>query len=365
MPGPAKLTVATLDESRWRAEIVEDPDSNVFHKAMWFRQPDRPPGIVTIGGNEAPAPALLKLWRPEESGWRGEALTAATFGHRFNRFRDVEAGDVDGDGVPELVVGTHDTGVVAIVRRADGETWSAEVIDSAAATFVHEIELGDLDGDGAIEIYATPTAPNRLDHGLQPGRIVQYTHSETGWSAAAIMAWDDRHAKEITVADVDRDGRQELLAAVEQPAVGNSSSRQVEIIRVDHTQAGWSHNQVALLPAPGCRSLVVGDIDGDGWNEVVAGCGRTGVWLLEPGVRWSVARLDPAATSVETAVTLGDLDRDGVQEIYVAADDVRRVIRYRRRDAGFDRTELLELAPNAMTFGIEACLTDLAGPDHP
>jgi hypothetical protein len=359
-PGAAKLTIATRSGDGWRAEVVEDPDSNVFHKAMWFEQRDRPPGILTIAGNPAPAPALIKLWRRDPAGWRAAALAEATFGNRFNRFRDVEAGDLDGDGQPELVVATHDTGVVAVLRFGDG-AWTSEALDRSAATFVHEVELGDLDGDGRLEIYATPTAPNRLDRGVQPGRIVEYSPTAAGWTAVPVEVFDDRHAKEIMVADVDGDGRPELLAAVETAAPAGDSGLEVSIVRFDRTAAGWSSSRVADVPARGCRSLVAGDVDGDGRSEVVAGCGRSGLWLLEPGdPPWRVPRLDPSATAVETAVALADFDRDGVAEIYVAADDRRRVLGYRARGAGFERSELLEIAGDAMTFGLEACFIDSA-----
>ena len=40
--------------------------------------------------------------------------------------------------------------------------------------FVHEIEIGDVDGDGVLEVYATPSEPNRLDGKPQSGVVVRY-----------------------------------------------------------------------------------------------------------------------------------------------------------------------------------------------
>jgi hypothetical protein len=57
---------------------------------------------------------------------------------------------------------------------------------------------------------------------------------------------------------------------------------------------------------------------------------------------------------MELATTVADLDLDGVPEIYVAVDDRQRVVQYRPRDGGFERTELFVLSADAMTFSIES-----------
>ena len=355
-PGPARLTIAHLGEAGWTHEVVEDPESNVFHKAVAFGSFGETAEVLTIAGNAAPAPALLKLWHRGPIGWRSEVLVSATFGGNFNRFRDIEIGDLDGDGVLEFVVATHDNGVVAVMRRDSDQQWKSTVIDRAAATFVHEIELGDLDGDGVLEIYATPTAPNRMDQGTQPGRIVEYRLSNAGWSPAVVAAFDNRHAKEILIADVEGDGRDHLYAAVEPLAATSSGgARYTELVRFHRVESDWRVSTVARIPAPSCRSLVVGDVDGDGSSEMIAGCGRTGLWMLRPQeAGWQLTLIDDASTAVELATALADFDGDGASEIYVAADDQLMVRKYRWRDGGFERTDLLNLPGRTMTFGLEA-----------
>ena len=102
-------------------------------------------------------------------------------------------------------------------------------------------------------------------------------------------------------------------------------------------------------------------MDGDARPELVAGCGRAGVWLLRPGPPpWSALLVDDASTAVELATTLADLEGDGVQEIYVAADDQRVLRRYRWRDGGFERTSLVGLSASDMTFSVEPCLDQRA-----
>ena len=135
---------------------MEDPESRVFHKALCVATAAGP-RLLTIGATDA----LLKLWRVEQGRFVGETLWHPRFGGKWDRLRDVELGDLNADGKPELVVGTHDQGVIAVVSRA-GEGWQAREIYREAETFVHEIELGDVLGTGGL-----PTAFRGLQASLQ------------------------------------------------------------------------------------------------------------------------------------------------------------------------------------------------------
>src|SRR5690606_5640186 len=79
-PGPARLEILTRDGDTWRTELIEDPDSNVFHKALWWQPPNGEPGIITLGGMAA----SVKLWRRGESGWTSETIWTESFGGRFD-----------------------------------------------------------------------------------------------------------------------------------------------------------------------------------------------------------------------------------------------------------------------------------------
>ena len=81
------------------------------------------------------------------------------------------------------------------------DAWQDE-LDALPDTFVHEIEIGDLDADGALEVYATPSEPNRLDGTPQSGEVVRYVPSRKE-GRHVVAALGDRHAKEILVDDVD------------------------------------------------------------------------------------------------------------------------------------------------------------------
>ena len=336
-PQAARLEALRLVDGVWKVTTLDDPDSNVFHKAMAYQPPTGGPGILTLGGTAA----ALKLRRP---GGQVETLWTEDFGGRFSRMRDAEVGDVYGDGAPTIAVATHDQGVVATVRPG-AKGWKVEKLDRQEKTFVHEIELGDLDGDGVLEIYATPSEPNRMDGTPQPGKVTRYVPARgEGRQVAADLG--SRHAKEILVDDVDGDGTDELYVAVEGETEGTGrAAKLIHPVEIRRYDAGTDPTGGAVIARIAgerlTRFLTPGDVDGDGQREMVAATFRNGLWLLRPGddprAEWSATQIDRESSGFEHASILADLDADGRDELYVASDDHGVVRRYLWNGTGFDR----------------------------
>jgi hypothetical protein len=326
-PGPALLEILTRRDGAWHTEKIEDPDSNVFHKAMVYAPPGAEAGILTLGGNAA----AIKLWRKAPSGFEAETVWMAVFGGKHNRMRDAEAAPLFGAGEDDLAVATHDQGVVAAVRPQRGGEFQTLELDRLKDTFVHEIEIGDLDGDGMREIYATPSEPNRLDGTPQTGKVVRYV---PGRREGRVVVADlgMRHAKEILVGDVDGDGRDELYVSIEGEMEGSYLKSPVEIRRYDAGTDPGKGAVIATLEDHLCRFLTAGDVEGDGKKEMVAATFKSGLWLLRPGSdpkkAWSATAIDKDSSGFEHASLLTDLDGDGVDELYVASDDQGEVRRY-------------------------------------
>jgi hypothetical protein len=373
VPKPACVVVLYPDAGQWTPEEFTDADSNVFHKAMPFNVPGKQPGILTIGANQAPAPATLKVWRRVAGQWQGTLIWEARFEGTHNRFRDVEVADVTGDGKAEIVVATHDKGVVAVLRQK-GEAWEPQIIDRVppdaidTKVFVHEVEVGDVDGDGRNEIFATPSAPNTVDGSPQPGMVVMYTYDGTGFTRQLIERFENRHVKEILVADLFDAGRPDLYLALEVPLgrqlAGGPGDSQVEILRyrfpveasTGPVEARPLRTRVGQIPDKQCRFLNAGDVDHDGRPELVASAFRSGVWVFRPSEEaWEVRCIDRNSSGYEHATALADLDGDERLEIYIAADRQRKVRRYVWNGTNFDRTELYDLPQSSMTFGLMPC----------
>lgn len=329
-PGPARLEILRRDGGEWHSEVLEDPESNVFHKAMLYERAGVPPAILTIGGMQA----MVKLWRRDaRNGWTSETLWAERFGGRFDRMRDVEVAELYAGEPPVILVGTHDQGVV-VMLRGGASGFEVTRLDAARNTFIHEIEIGDLDRDGVLEVYASASEPNTLEGGPQPGHIYRYV-PQRGGRREVVADFGQRHAKEILVADVDGDGRDELYAAVEAltAAGGNGGDirEPVEIRRFERPGVEGSA-VIAQLSDRFTRFLTVGDVDGDGKRELVVAAFSSGLWLLRPpstaGGQWSLENFERESGGFEHASLLTDLDGDRRDELYVASDNHGELRRY-------------------------------------
>jgi hypothetical protein len=348
VPGPAKLVIVRNTPDGWKTVTIEDPDSNVFHKAIAYET-----GILTIGATKA----ALKAWLWANGTWNQRTIWDPMFGGKFDRLRDIEVGDVDHDGQDDLVIATHDQGVIGVVHPFADRAWSIEEVDRQPDTFVHEIEIADLTGDGKKEFFATPSKPNKVDQ-EQSGEVRVYRKTDQGWSEANVDTSLTTHAKEILAADIDNDKSSELYVAWE-GAIGKDGKLEVPVTvkeyRLMSGEAGGMFVQrvVAEIPDRQMRVLAAGDVNGDGKTDIVGSSLKKGIWLFErEGTGWKVKNIDDNSSGYEHPLHLADLDGDGALEIYVASEDQGELNVLRWKDGKFEKSVVIPLNKGDITWNI-------------
>jgi hypothetical protein len=289
--------------------------------------------LITFGGDAA----AVKGWRRAAEGFKPIVHWAEKFGGKVNRMRDAELADVDNNNAIDIVIGTEDQGVINYLKRNPAKLteWQLAKVDRLRNTLIDEIEVGDVNRDGALEIYALPREAKPGKRGEGPGRVLRYVPSQQE-KATVVADLGERHAREIMVHDVDGDGADELYVALEALSKGTGEDAElvdgVQILRFDANTPPTEGVAVAHMPDLMCRALTAGDVDGDGHRELFASCARTGVWMIKHGgiigQAWSVQQIDKQSTGDQQAALAADIDGDGRDELYAAADDQGEVRRY-------------------------------------
>lgn len=351
-PGPALLTMWAKNGDTWSSSTLEDPESNVFHKAL----PDGKGGFYTIGAEQA----FLKHWTKKDGAWVGEALWNPKWEGKWQRLRDLEMGDVTGDGQDDFVMATHDYGVLGVGSfNAEGKLEVTE-LRKQPETIVHEVEICDVDGDGKKEFFATPSARNQSSGKSQPGQVVMYKLQDGKWEESVLDDFPDSHAKEILCADVDGGGPAEFFSVVEahtELVDGKAEIKNpVEIRQYRWKGAKVEHTVVATIQDKQTRFLVPGDFDHDGKTDLMAAAMKTGLWHLTQGAdgAWTARNIEDDSSGFEHATWGADLDGDGKLELYVASDEQRELRRYTYNadTKAFDKLVIGRIADDTITWNI-------------
>lgn len=146
------------------------------------------------------------------SGVDGQLLRVfSAFSFPYTKGLSVAAGDVNGDGVADVWVGT-DPGAGPVVRVFDGATTNllrSFTPANATQTSGVRVAAGDVNGDGVVDIITTPGLGNSTNRirvmafDALSGSILQnYVVAKSGSNAAQLG---------ITAGDLDGDGRAETL----------------------------------------------------------------------------------------------------------------------------------------------------------
>lgn len=319
----AWLNLGTPFSSNWtRLSVGDVGDGTTCDLAVGDLDNDGDVDVATVNGlwSDDQVTAWANGMLPHQGRYTGGAFT---LGVADNPVYAIDAGDLDRDGDLDLV----SDGLVAWQNPGPSSlpaSWVSATL--GADTRAQDIATGDIDRDGDLDVIASGDFglalwQNPWDQG-SGAPFGTWTVSQVLTTAQIVNA--------VAVADLDHDGWLDVAAARGYDA----SAGWLCTWQNPHTFTGpWSSN--VLTSAVGIRSVTAGDLDRDGWVDLVTGSGLyaaaqevrawrndhspfTGDWDSQQVVDiWGSFGGDDV-----NSVGLADVDSDGRLDIVVGYEEL-------------------------------------------
>jgi hypothetical protein len=226
--------------------------------------------------------------------------------------------DVNGDGVPDLLVATtanqgfyDNPGFANVILNSKGSpgTFSPGVHYPSTGYNPASIAVGDLTGAGALDLVIASITGNVSIYppGSTPGTFQPAVNLVTGGAP-----------NQVVIADVDGDGAQDLVLA--------DFSGSVIVLYQDPANPGQFSAPVSMPTGLTTASVAVADLNGDGAADIVAtgydSSGNNGVVLvfyqLPAQRRTFMSPVSFPAGAGPQSVKVADMNGDGRPDLVVA-----------------------------------------------
>ncbi len=233
--------------------------------------------------------------------------------------------DLDGDAdLDVLVLGYYRTYLWANgkdVLNNDGAYFvdQSGVLPSSSDNGGRDALIVDLNDDGFLDIYIARSGQNMLwendgsGGGSGLGIFVDVTMSK-------LPALSDT-SRGVVVDDVDQDGDLDLFVA-------NDGQNRQYISELDHKYADVTVTTVPLDMVANSTSIALGDVDQDGFKDVITSTwgGPEQLLLSQGGASWADFSQDlPQCPDDSRVLVLDDFDGDGRPDVFVGNTQANRI----------------------------------------
>jgi hypothetical protein len=298
----------------------------------WFSSP----GLVDLNGDgrrEIVAPFYSTF--VFDAGGRPLGTGTATEGRVY---APGVVADLDGDGVPEVVVGGNEGTVAAynlVGRRLQVKPgWPASTCSGGQCPEARGIAAADLDGDGGIETVVTTT--NTSSTGSQ---VFVFDASGALYRprGAPATAWPRYNATDTTFNGIGNHGYGTYGENVGIGELDDDPQLEIVVTFDNHQINVFNHDGTSVLASRWYTNRQSGHVGARlGWGQFIR-------WL-SPRVEarhyhrhvgaWPDVRRTPWLQWTASPPTVADLDRDGRNEV-IGLPNVERGIPYRTRAYAF------------------------------
>jgi hypothetical protein len=219
---------------------------------------------------------------------------------------DVGVADVTGDGFADVVVSTT-TALQVLPGTGRLSTGKAQTI---AAGTVNRIEIGNVTGDSRLEVAGVASTPDDQ-------AVAVWTRTAAGWTQA--FREPAMGVGDVALGDVTGDGLADLAWTA--PASYPDSETQLRI--------GPAFTRLTVPYAPPVSGVGMGDLDGDGRDNLVAGPNnwwQAQVWRVTGNEVSPPAPVELGFPFHASSVLVTDVSGDGLDDLLVLDQNAGVVI---------------------------------------
>jgi hypothetical protein len=278
----------------------------------------------------------------------------------------VRVDDINGDGAPDFVTGWEEGGIVRVYLNPGPESardrWPAVTVGRVASP--EDAVFADVDRDGILDVVSCCEGRTRtMFVHWAPGQIESLL-DEDAWETEEIPVTSAAQSWMFCLPlATGGAGNIELFAGAK-----GGGAQIVRLLTSDQPRELRAWRADALYDAGWIMSLIAGDMDGDGDDDLLfsdrKGPTRGCKWLENTGPdaasEWPVHLVGGGDHEV-MFLARGDVDHDGLRDVVAATRDAGILVFHRNSPGGDDwTTETIPMPSNTGT-GKGVAVSDLDG----
>ena len=312
------------DGSAWVKRTVDAGFDGAFDVAAGDIDGDGDPEIFASGF----AGDTVAYWRNRQSHRRFMNGARQTIRDTLADPRSIAVADVNGDGLQDVVTGLWDGGAVVAYLGFDPATnlwWENSV--ASGLSQVRHVSVADMDGDGDLDILAAAVGSDAIYWWENDGGVLPT------WTRHTILTGYGG-AHRVVAADFDRDGDMDVAVA------GFDADDWSWVENTNGLGTAWTKR--TFTPLDGAFDLAVGDLNFDGTPDIVAtgyndGEIRLALNYLPGSPLWGGVTV---ATGLDgpRGIALGDFDKDGDLDIVVVVRNDNLILWFENDGTGINWT---------------------------